>query len=425
MLAFATLWMSASVYFAQPWISDLTHLIGRTATWVVVSGIALIPGYANAFMLSGLLFDWRPRFRPLTEAPAVSVLIAAYNEASYIEETLQSFRRQVYSGQVELIVIDDGSRDGTVQAVRDYAARHRLPSNQRLRLIRMPRNGGKARALNAGLSFANHDLIITADADTLLYKDALANLVANQIRSPANTAATAGTILVRNSRHNLMTRLQEWDYFLGIAVVKRVQSLLQGTLVAQGAYSIYRRDVLEEVGGWQETVGEDIVLTWCIIRHGYRVGYAENAFAFTHVPETYGAFYRQRKRWSRGLIEAFKRYPGMLIAPRLNTPFIWLNFLFPYIDAAYLLVFIPGLIAALFFQFYAIVGIMTLLLIPLALMVNVLMFWRQLVVFRNYGLKVRSNVFGAMMFTLMYQLALAPASLMGYVSELINAQKRW
>jgi poly-beta-1,6-N-acetyl-D-glucosamine synthase len=294
-----------------------------------------------------------------------------------------------------------------------------------VRLLRMLSNGGKARALNAGLYEARHRYIVTVDADTLLYRDALLRLLTNQLNSPAHTAATAGTVLVRNSRKNLITRLQEWDYFIGIAVVKRVQSLLQGTLVAQGAFSVYRREVLEEVGGWAETVGEDIVLTWAIIQCGYRVGYAENAFVFTNVPETYGAFYRQRKRWSRGLMEAFRRYPGMAVRPRLNTPFVWLNALFPYLDFVYLFAFLPGVIAAVCFQFYAVVGILTLLLIPLAVTCNGLMFFRQRAIFKVHGLKVRRNVFGAVIFTLLYQAVLSPASLMGYAAELLNLRKTW
>ncbi|HWY23744.1 MAG TPA: glycosyltransferase family 2 protein, partial [Nevskia sp.] len=256
-------------------------------------------------------------------------------------------------------------------------------------------------------------------------REALARLVVNQVCAPPDTAATAGTVLARNSRTNLITRLQEWDYFLGIAVVKRVQSLLQGTLVAQGAFSIYRREVLREIGGWRETVGEDIVLTWAMLERGYRIGYAENAFVFTNVPENYGDYYRQRKRWSRGLIEAFKAHPRLLLPIRLNVPFVYLNLLFPYLDLAYLFVFVPGVVVALLFHNYAIVGFMTLLVVPLALTVNVMMFLKQRALFKRHGLKVRRNVFGALLFTLGYQLILAPASLMGYLAELLKLRKAW
>jgi biofilm PGA synthesis N-glycosyltransferase PgaC len=240
-----------------------------------------------------------------------------------------------------------------------------------------------------------------------------------------HTAAVAGTVLARNSRTNWLTRLQEWEYYQGISVVKRIQSLFQGTLVAQGAFSIYETNALKAVGGWPNTVGEDIVLTWSFIAAGWRVSYAENAFAFTNVPVDYGSYYSQRKRWSRGLIEAFKNHPVMLFKPRMNSAFVYFNFLFPYIDAAFLFGFVPGVILALFFDNYAIVGVMTLFLLPLAFMINIIMYLKQTSIFEKYGLKVRKNIFGLLGYMFLYQLLLSPASLMGYLSELINTRKEW
>lgn len=424
-LALATLWFGFSAWLALPWLRDLAHLVSWPLAVFVVTGVALIPGYANAFLIVGLVLDQRRRFRIDRPPAPITLLIAAYNEQECIRETLESVARQSYPAPIEILVIDDGSTDRTREIVREVIAQGQQPANQTLRLIEMPRNGGKARALNAGLAESTHELVATIDADTVLYRAALARLVVNHLCSPPNTAATAGTVLVRNSRKNLITRLQEWDYFLGIAVVKRVQSLLQGTLVAQGAFSIYRKAALQEIGGWRETVGEDIVLTWALLERGYRIGYAENAFVFTNVPETYGAYYRQRKRWSRGLIEAFKAYPRMLLPTRLNVPFIYLNFLFPYLDMAYLFVFVPGVLLALLLHNYAVVGVMTVLVMPLALLVNLLMFLKQRAVFRRYGLKVRRNLFGALLFTTAYQLILSPASLMGYFSEIFKLRKSW
>jgi biofilm PGA synthesis N-glycosyltransferase PgaC len=424
-LILATLWFGFSTWMALPWLRDLAHTLGWPLALFIVTGVALIPGYANAFLLTGLVLDQRRGFRIQRPPVPVTLLIAAYNEQDCIRETLESVARQSYPAPVEILVIDDGSTDRTREIVREVIAAGQRPANQTLKLIEMPRNGGKALALNAGLAQAAHDLVATIDADTVLYRAALSRLIVNQLCSPSNTAATAGTVLVRNSRVNLITRLQEWDYFLGIAVVKRVQSLLQGTLVAQGAFSVYRKEVLRQIGGWRNTVGEDIVLTWAMLERGYRIGYAENAFVFTNVPETYDAYYRQRKRWSRGLIEAFKAYPRMLLPTRLNAPFVYLNLLFPYLDMAYLFVFVPGVLAALLLHNYSVVGLMTLLVIPLAMTVNLLMFLKQRAVFMRYGLKVRRNILGALVFTTAYQLILSPASLMGYASELFKLRKTW
>jgi len=231
--------------------------------------------------------------------------------------------------------------------------------------------------------------------------------------------------MVRNSRENMMTKLQEWDYFHGIAVIKRVQSMYKGTLVAQGAFSIYRTDAVRRLNCWPPKIGEDIVLTWGLRDLGYRIGYAENAFCFTVVPETYRQFFQQRKRWSRGLIEAFKSYPSALSTMRMNSPFIWYNLFFPLVDSAYLLFFLPGLIAAVFFQNYLIVGMMTALMLPLAIIANALFFWKERKIYAEYGLKVRMNVLGFLVYLLAYQAIMAPATVSGYRGELLNTTKRW
>lgn len=423
--AAALAWIGVSIWLAGYWVDQLAGLIGTIAAWAVIAGIALIPGLANAFLVAGLLLDRRPVYARSAGFPPVTVLIAAYNEERYIHTTIETVAAQSYDGPIEIIVIDDGSGDRTADLIDGMIAQNRFHSRVKLRLLRLSRNGGKAAALNAGLREASHGLIVTIDADTWMREGSLAAIVANLIDGPPNTAAVAGTVLVRNSRRNLLTRLQEWDYFHGIAVVKRIQSLFQGTLVAQGAFSLYRRECLEAVGGWTETLGEDIVLTWALLARGWRVGYAENAFVFTHVPDNYRQFYRQRRRWSRGLIEAFKLHPGVLFRPRYNSPFIWLNLLFPYLDVLYLFVFVPGVIAAVFFQFYAVVGLMTLIVLPLALMLNLLMFVHQRRIFRRHGLAVRRNLAGFVFYMLIYQILMAPASVAGYFSELFNLRKVW
>ena len=421
----ATLWVFFSIYVAQPWINDLAETFTLPIAWSIVAGIAIIPGWANAFLVAGLLLDHRPRYDPHSDLPPVTLLVAAYNEEEFIGETLDSVFNQQYRGELEVIVIDDGSVDATVTAAWEAYEHSAQDSDHRFKLVSMPVNSGKSNALNRGLKEATHDIIVTIDADTYLFQESLARIVINLVDGPSNTAAIAGTVLVRNSRGSLLARLQEWDYFLGIAVVKRIQSLYQGTLVAQGAFSAYRKAAILEAGGWADRVGEDIVLTWAFHERGYRVGYAENAYAFTNVPETYAQFFRQRRRWARGLIEAFKCHPRVLVRPRLVSPFIIFNFFFPYLDFVYLTVFIPGLLAAVFFQYYAIVGIMTLLLLPLMLMINILMLYNQRRIFRRHGLRIRKNMMGAIFYMLTYQLIMAPASFLGYISEFLNVKRSW
>lgn len=422
-LAFS--WVGFSVYVALPWIDDLAGTFSLPLALFMVTGIALIPGWANAFLVAGLLLDRRPTYALHDSLPPVTILVAAYNEEDHIGETLASIFEQQYPGNVEIIVIDDGSTDKTADVVKMIADETTRVENRRIVLLSLGKNGGKSNALNRGLEKASHDIIVTLDADTFLFQESLERLIINLVDGPGNTAAIAGTVLVRNSRDTILARLQEWDYFLGISVVKRIQSLYQGTLVAQGAFSAYRKSAIAEAGGWPDTVGEDIVLTWAFHELNYRVGYAENAFAFTRVPETYRQLFRQRRRWARGLIEAFKHHPRILVRPRLVSPFILFNLFFPYLDFVYLTVFLPGLMAAVFFRYYAIVGLMTLFLLPLMLFINVVMYYNQVRIFHSHGLRVRKNVLGAILYVLTYQVMISPASFAGYISEYLMFQKSW
>ena len=187
---------------------------------------------------------------------------------------------------------------------------------------------GKSYALNTGNSHATYDYIVTVDADTYLLPNALTALVSALLSGPSHTAAIAGSIYVKNSRENLLTRIQEYDYFHAIAAIKRMQSLFQGTLVAQGAFSLYKKNRLMEIGGWRDTLGEDIVLTWGLLEKGYRVDFSENAIAFTNAPTTYKEFYHQRRRWSRGMIEAFLFPSKNINHSSLNDFFNLLEFIF-------------------------------------------------------------------------------------------------
>ena len=125
------------------------------------------------------------------------------------------------------------------------------------------------------------------------------------------------------------------------------------------------------------------------------------------------------------MIEAFRYHPKVLILPRLNTPFFWTNLFFPFIDLAYIGVLLPGILAALFLRYYLIAGLMTLFVLPLALIMYSIMYRKQLAVFRNSALRVRRNYLGGILFAITYQMIMSPASLMGYFTELLNRRKVW
>jgi biofilm PGA synthesis N-glycosyltransferase PgaC len=418
-LLFSLAWLGFSFWFSLPWYEDLSKEIGRIPAYYIITFVAIIPGFMNAFVAIALLLDRRPKVIVDQHYPPVTILIAAYNEELSIASTLSGIFLQDYPADIRIIVINDGSSDKTVDSIKALQSAH---SN--LELIDLGHNGGKAAALNHGLKKCTTDIIISIDADSYILKDGVRHLVGRYLSDPTNTKAVAGEILIRNSRENWITKAQEWDYFLGIATIKRIQSLFQGTLVAQGAFSLYDRKTLLELGGWPEMVGEDIVLTWRILSAGYRVGHAEDALAFTDCPNTLVKFIRQRRRWSRGLIEAFKDNPMILFKPRLSTLYVWWNTLFPLMDIAFALGFIPGLILACFGVFW-IAGPMTLSLLPMAFLLNWQMYLKGKAMFNDEHLTVRTNALGFLSYVFAYGLILQPACVYGYFSELFNLRKTW
>jgi biofilm PGA synthesis N-glycosyltransferase PgaC len=414
---FACLWITVSWFLAQPWLVDLAQVTGKMPAAVIIFFIALLPGFLNAHILSSVILDRPPDLKLDLNFPKISLLVAAYNEEEDIAETIRGIKGQDYPAEIEIIVVDDGSSDNTVRILRSLNLAN-------LKIIQA-HHGGKARALNEGLDHVTQDIVVCIDADTFLHPQALRRIVARFLTDPADTAAIAGCVLVKNSRSTLMTRLQEWDYFTGIVSAKRQQSLYQGTLVAQGAFSAFRTKIVKAHHGWPAVIGEDIVLTWSLINSGWRVGFEPTAIGFTKAPETIVGFYRQRKRWARGMIEGLKRYGDLVWkSSRLSAFFVGVDFVIPFIDLFYAFVFLPGVVLALFGHYY-IVGPLTLLVIPLAFLIVLVMYKKQKSIFDELGLKVRQNIAGFLVYMLIYQGLMSPICVVGYGQELVGMAKRW
>lgn len=422
--AVATSWMVFSIWLSLSWLHQLGQLLGQPLALFLIVFIAYIPGFMNAFLITSLLLDRRPPRKQYANLPGVTVLVPCYNEAVGVADTIRSLARQNYPGEVEYFIMDDGSKDDTLAIA--HATVDALPPEQKklFQVVAAERNAGKSAVLNRGLAVARFPLVASVDGDCWLMQRGLQGIVERYLSDPPDTRAVAGTILVRNSRKNWITQVQEWDYFHGIAAVKRMQSMYHGTLVAQGAFSLYDRELLRELGGWPECVGEDIVLSWAILNKGYRIGHCEDALMFTNVPESFRQFAHQRKRWSRGLIEAFMRHGKLLFAPRMSTLFVWWNLLFLPMDIAFTFGFMPGVILALF-GYYYIAGVMTLILLPMAAACNGVMMAIEGRMFRQQGLRIRQNIFGLLLFALGYSFILQPVSIWGYASELLGLRKDW
>jgi biofilm PGA synthesis N-glycosyltransferase PgaC len=422
-LTITFVWFYFSLYLAYPWIVEVANTIGVFNAVFIIGGICLVPALTMSFVYSILVLNRLRHPKYIDEYPPVSILIASFNEELSIARTIESIINSRYNQTpIEIILCDDGSVDRTSQIAQSIP----LPSYITLKVSRTPTNFGKSTALNLGLDKCSHDTVLTVDADTTLHPYALKTIVSRFVRGKSRgVGAIAGNVQVNNPEDSWVTKIQNWDYILGISCVKQAQSYCGGTLVAQGAFSIYDRQVLKKVGGWGYTVGEDIVLSWSILNNGYQILYEPFAVCFTNVPKTYKQFFGQRKRWSRGLVEAFLKEPTILFKFKRFSPFVWYNMMFPYLDLSYLLFLFPSVIVALVFQYYLLAGLMTVLLLPMSLALSLITLTRQRWLFEQVGVRMEYNWLAFIAFIFSYQLIMAPSTLSGYISEVFKMKKTW
>jgi cellulose synthase/poly-beta-1,6-N-acetylglucosamine synthase-like glycosyltransferase len=288
---------------------------------------------------------------PLT--PAVSVLLPAFNEEAGIVESVRSLLRLRYP-RLEIVVVSDGSTDATLERLR--GAFDLVPVRKALRhdvatkpvraayvsrrhpeiLVLDKENGGKADALNAATLAASHAFVCAVDADAVLEEDALLRAAQPLIDDPDRVVATGGIVRLANGcriehgqvlsiglPRSRLAMFQVVEYFRAFLVGRVGWSRLRSLLIISGAFGVFRRDVVEAVGGWwPDTVGEDAELVVRMHRYlrergeDYRIAFVPDPVCWTEVPETLRTLSRQRRRWQRGLAEALWRHRVMLANPR-------------------------------------------------------------------------------------------------------------
>ncbi|MGW1954294.1 glycosyltransferase [Streptomyces sp. NPDC001920] len=271
---------------------------------LAVIGFLVISRFLLMLLLSGIharrvrrrRFRWGP---PVTEP--VSVLVPAYNEAKCIENTVRSLMASEHP--IEVLVVDDGSSDGTARIVEGMG----LPN---VRVIRQL-NAGKPAALNRGLANARYDLIVMMDGDTVFEPSTVRELV--QPFGDPNVGAVAGNAKVGN-RDSLIGAWQHIEYVMGFNLDRRMYDILRCMPTIPGAVGAFRRSALERVGGMSDdTLAEDTDITMAMHRDGWRVVYAEKARAWTEAPETVQQLWSQRYRWSYGTMQAIWKHRRALV----------------------------------------------------------------------------------------------------------------
>lgn len=327
----------------------LTATFGWLLQWAFLIGIVL--GLGRLVVVGALAFaQWirsrkRHRLPPDgAELAIVSVIVPAYNEERVIGETIASLLGSDYANY-EIIVVDDGSQDRTSEVVRE-----RFGNNGRVRLFTEP-NRSKADALNLGLSHARGELIVALDADTIFTPQTISAL-AHRFDDP-KIGAVAGNAKVGN-RLNIITRWQALEYITSQNMDRRAFASLNCITVVPGAVGAWRRELIREAGGFSsDTLAEDQDLTLNIRKLGYKIGYEEDAIAWTEAPDTLRGLARQRYRWAFGTLQCMWKHRSVLFNPRhgalgwVAMPNVWIfQVLFPLISPVMDLMLVYTLIGA-------------------------------------------------------------------------------
>lgn len=258
-------------------------------------GLMLVLSFVHARKVRKKDFRWGP---PVTEP--VSVLVPAYNERECIANTVRSLMASDHP--IEVIVIDDGSSDGTADIVEALG----YPN---VRVVRQE-NAGKPAALNNGIAHARYELVVMMDGDTVFEPSTVRELV--QPFGNLRVGAVAGNAKVGN-RDSLIGAWQHIEYVMGFNLDRRMYDLMGIMPTIPGAVGAFRRQALERVGGMSEdTLAEDTDITMAIHRDGWKVVYSENARAWTEAPESVQQLWSQRYRWSYGTMQAIWKHRGAI-----------------------------------------------------------------------------------------------------------------
>lgn len=263
----------------------------------------------------------KEEFAPSDFYPKVTIIVPAYNEEKVVARTIETLLEADYPyREKEIIIVDDGSQDSTYEVALKYA-------NRGVKVVHRP-NGGKFAALNTGLAFATGEIVVTVDADSLIARAAIREIVKG-FQDP-EVAGVAGNLKVFN-RKKLITKLQALEYIVQIQIVRRAFENFGSLTVASGAsgaFSAFRRSALTECGGYDpDFLLEDFDITIKLLKSHRILSGNNEAVCYTEAPETLRDIYRQRLSWFRGDYQNFWKHRDTFFNPRFG---ILHRLTFPY-----------------------------------------------------------------------------------------------
>lgn len=235
----------------------------------------------------------------------VSIIVPCYNEEESIEKTVQSILDSDYLGLKKVIVVDDCSKDNSYNIVQKMAEK-----DSRILVVRTPQNLGRAAsAKNYGLKFADTDIIGFSDADSFPEKDAIRKCLG--FFNDQKVGAVTCSVLVKR-KEKFIEKLQAIEYAI-IAWTRKLLGYVDGIWAMPGPLALYRKEVFEKIGGFDEnSLTEDIEITWKVIKYGYKVEMCLPAKVYSIAPPKLKYWIKQRIRWDIGGIQCLNKYKGHL-----------------------------------------------------------------------------------------------------------------
>ena len=323
---------------------------------LVIFLFILLVRYFTILILAYLYLN-QYTFKPAKEFfPFVSIIVPVYNEEKVVADSVKSLLDLNYSNY-EIIIVNDGSTDKTREVAEQLVGyQEGRYSDIKISLIDKP-NGGKSKALNAGIRYSKAEFVLCMDGDSQLSPDSL-RLAVRHFFNP-EIGAVAGNVKVMN-RGKFFTDLQALEYIEGLNMARSAQSFVSLVNIIPGPIGLFRKKAVEGAGYYSsDTFAEDADLTLKILAGGWKIYYEPNSVSYTEAPVKLQQLMKQRYRWTRGILQSIRKHKKLMLNPTINfgdTLILWTMFyealIWPTMNIAANLFF---MIAALVFGFTSLI----------------------------------------------------------------------
>jgi cellulose synthase/poly-beta-1,6-N-acetylglucosamine synthase-like glycosyltransferase len=285
-------------------LNILTYVVWFLATFFLVAFLLVLISFRKELH--------EQRTMPRGAKPKVTFIVPAFNEQGKIHLTIESLKKVTYK-RFEVIIVNDGSKDGTAAEVRAN-----IKGDSRFVFIDRKKNMGKAASLNEAIAVAKGEFIACMDADSMVEPRILEKTLAYMLSNPKNGAVTVSVDIAK--QEHFLHKIIDIEYNIGLSLFLKVFSSFNGVFVTPGPFTLFRRSMLIEIGGFDpKNITEDLEIAYRIHKAGYRIETCLSAHVRTICPDTFKGIYLQRRRWYSGAIQTWVKHRDMFFSSRYGV----------------------------------------------------------------------------------------------------------